>query len=90
MIQSLYGDGGTELYAPLQTILSKGVELKKKQQIIVITDGEVSNTGEFYILIFFNIHFQMLTHRTIIQQIILFKWLVMGKTEYTIVYLVLV
>ncbi|KAL6075429.1 von Willebrand factor A domain-containing protein 5A-like [Balamuthia mandrillaris] len=38
--------GGTELLCPLQALLQEGLEERKSRQIILLTDGEVTNTEE--------------------------------------------
>lgn len=44
-VESLYANGGTELYEPLKYVLERSVNDKTKQNVIVITDGEISDTG---------------------------------------------
>jgi len=44
-VDSLEAFGGTELYEPLKNVLEKSVNDQTKQNVIVITDGEISDTG---------------------------------------------
>ncbi len=44
-VDSLEAYGGTELYEPLKYVLEQSVNDKTKQNVIVITDGEISDTG---------------------------------------------
>jgi uncharacterized protein YegL len=43
-VESLAANGGTELYEPLKYVLERSVNDKTKQNVIVITDGEISDT----------------------------------------------
>lgn len=46
-VESLAANGGTELYEPLKYVLERSVNDKTKQNVIVITDGEISDTGMY-------------------------------------------
>ncbi len=45
-VETLQANGGTELYEPLKYVLERSVNDKTKQNVIVITDGEISDTGK--------------------------------------------